>query len=164
MMTPITKKSDEPASLERLKASALRMLSRRDHSSHELHTKLKQKYRFEPQIFEELVSYLNKYNYLVSETVLATRLSVAWRSEGRGQYWIKNKLKTKGLPVGEIKGAENKDELEIASALIFLSRKLRNMDETKKLSFEEKAKLTRKLVARGFSYEIAAKALRSLFD
>jgi SOS response regulatory protein OraA/RecX len=155
-------------SLEKLKASALRMISRRDHSIGEIKTKLQGRYIVTPENFALLIQYLEKYNYLVAPEILAQKLKVSYRQQGRGQFWIKGKLKQKGLGTASERvqnveqGPEGSSEadLEIEAARLFLTKKLRTVkDANSKMTYAERSKLARKLQARGFSHDTIAKAM-----
>jgi regulatory protein len=134
--------------------TALRLLARRDHSIHELKTKLKQRAKITDDVFENLICHLKKMGYLADETNLAERWAKQWRSEGRGRNWICQKLKTKGLPQISFKD----DDDERAAALYFLEKKLRGK-KLMTLSYQDRAKLGRALVSRGFSHSLVATLL-----
>ena len=140
------------ASLQKLKENALKLLSRRDHSAQELKSKLGLRYLVSDETFEELLRYLKKFDYLVRPEILASRLVKAYQTQGRGARWIEGKLKTKGLSMPEVSDEEVK---EIDAAKIFLARKLRGKCLAE-LTSDEKVKMMRSLVVRGFSHSLVA--------
>src|SRR5437016_4926572 len=106
-------------SYDQIKDRALRILARRDHSARELRLKLKQRIKIEDDKFDQLLGDLKRLGYMVDEGDLTCRWVRQWRSEGRGRYWISGKLKSKGLPVPNLKD----DSEELEAARLFLSKK-----------------------------------------
>lgn len=137
--------------LTKLKDKALRLLARRDHSEYELKQKLRTRGKFDDSTFSALIDYLKNLGYLADQNELSRRWIRQFRSEGRGRHWITGKLRTKGLPALDLRD----DEEEFASARLFVAKKLRGKNP-KALKLNEKAKLSRSLVSRGFSSSVVA--------
>jgi regulatory protein len=136
---------------DKLKDKAMRLLARRDHSERELKSKLKQRGRFSDEDFGRVLEWLKDLGYMGDEQDLAGRWIKQWRSEGRGRMWITGKLRTKGLKAPDLRD----DEDEETAARTFIDKKLRGKSLSS-LSFDEKAKLSRSLISRGFSTSIVA--------
>jgi regulatory protein len=140
---------------EKVKDRALRLLARRDHSSLELKNKLKQKLKIENSVFDELLTHLKSLGLMADEEDLSQRWIVEWRAAGRGRHWISGKLRSKGLPKVDL----HDDEEERDAAVFFLEKRLRGKS-IKDLRYEERAKLGRTLVSRGFSMSLVAEIIK----
>jgi len=140
---------------EKIKDRALRLLARRDHSSLELKLKLKSKLKIENSVFDELLTHLKGLGLMSNEEGLSQRWILEWRKSGRGRHWISGKLRSKGLPKVELRD----DEEERAAATLFIEKKLSGKN-IKELRYEERAKLGRTLVSRGFSMSLVAEIIK----
>ena len=134
-----------------LRARALRLLARREHSRQELERKLSA-HAGSSEALNALVSELKTRNQL-SEARFAEERA-RWLSRKYGAAKIRQDLKAKGVPEGLIaRFASPQDELQKAREI--LERKYRSPAATR----EEKAKRARFLQSRGFSSEIIFKLL-----
>ena len=136
---------DEPDSPVELRARALRLLARREHSRAELARKLAPRAE-SPDALESLLDSLEQKKQLSNERFAAERARVLSRKFGAAR--IRQDLKSKGVDRETIDRISSEGELERASAI--LSRKYRAPPLTR----EERAKRMRFLQSRGFSAEI----------
>jgi regulatory protein len=151
------KQNEETTSIdfEQIKDRALRLLARRDHSAYELKMKLRQRLKLENDVFDQLLTYLKGLGYMAKEDDLAQRWVREWQSEGRGRHWINGKLRTKGLPPVSLTDDENEHE----AAKSFLEKKLAGKT-IRQLNRQERARVARALVSRGFSMSLVASLLK----
>ena len=141
---------DEPDSPVELRARALRLLARREHSRDELARKLAPR-AVSPEALEVLLIDLEKRKQLSNERYAAERARVLSRKFGAAR--IRQDLKSKGVERETIDRVSAEGELERASGI--LQRKYREPATTR----EERAKRMRFLQSRGFSSEIIYKLL-----
>lgn len=120
--------------------SLTRYLALRDHSRHELKTKLLR--RFSPELVERLMTEAEDHGWLISEEQIAERLVLALERKQKSRRYIEVQLRKRRLPVP----AANEDSE---------AEKIRHLVHRKfgegQLSFEDKAKAYRFLKYRGFS-------------
>jgi len=116
-----------------------RLMAMRDHSVHELRTKLSRKPDFDESEFETAILELNKKGLLPDEQILAERVASYLRRRGKGENWIRMQLYKKRLPV---KGALDRDaEIETARRIL---NKIKS-------TYPDKESWARKLINRGFT-------------
>jgi regulatory protein len=135
----------EPDTPAELRARALRLLARREHSRQELARKLAP-HAESAEGVESLLSELQEKKQLSNERFAAERARVLSRKFGAAR--IRQELKSKGIPQSEIDRVSGEGDLERARAI--LERKYREPAATR----EERAKRMRFLQSRGFSSEI----------
>jgi regulatory protein len=134
-----------------LRARALRLLARREHSQQELERKLSAR-AGSSEALRTLVSELKTRNQL-SEARFAEERA-RWLARKYGAAKIRQDLQAKGVPEELIaRFASPQDQLQKAREI--LERKYRSPAATR----EEKAKRARFLQSRGFSSEIIFKLL-----
>lgn len=137
---------DAPDTPAELRARALRLLARREHSRRELGRKLSL-HAETPEALELLLGDLEKRKQLSDERFASERARVLSRKYGAAR--IRQDLKAKGVPEELVSRFSSfSDELQKARAI--LERKYRTPAATR----EEKAKRMRFLQSRGFSSEI----------
>jgi regulatory protein len=136
---------DAPAAL---RARALRLLARREHSKAELQRKLSA-HAASSAALDELLSLLESKKQLSDERYAAERARILSRKFGAAR--IRHDLKSNGI-AEEISArlVSNSEEMEKAKAKAILARKYREPAATR----EERAKRMRFLQSRGFSSEI----------
>jgi len=142
--------NDQPDSATELRARALRLLARREHSRAELARKLAPRAE-SPEALDVLLADLEKRKQLSNERFAAERTRVLSRKFGAAR--IRQDLKARGIDpelVGRVSA-----EGELARARAILERKYRAPVSTR----EERAKRMRFLQSRGFSSEIIFKLL-----
>ncbi len=144
-----------PEDFEKIKNRALRILALRDHSKQELKTKLKKQFKIDDSEMEVIFDYLSQLSLLPDETDLSRRWVCQWRKEGKGRHWILAKLRSKGL---FFKGLKDDDD-EHETAMVFIGKKLAGKS-LKDLTYEERIKLGRALVSRGFSMSLVAEIIK----
>ena len=136
---------DVPDSPGELRARALRLLARREHSRQELARKLAPRAE-SPEALEVLLIDLEKRKQLSDERFAAERAHILSRKFGAAR--IRQDLKSKGVDREMIERVSSEGELERARGI--LDRKFREPAATR----EERAKRMRFLQSRGFSSEI----------
>jgi regulatory protein len=137
---------DLPDNVVELRARALRLLARREHTGLELRRKLGAHAGSSADL-EVVVSNLEKKKQLSEERYAEARARQLSRKYGAAR--IRQDLKAKGVPEELVaRYAYSEDELQRAKAI--LERKYRTPAATR----EEKAKRMRFLQSRGFSNEI----------
>jgi regulatory protein len=141
---------EAPDTALELRARALRLLARREHSRTELERKLAP-HAESPQLVEIVLSGLKEKNQLSDERYAAERTRVLQRKYGAAK--IRHDLKSKGVDARIIDRISAEDDLERARAI--LARKYRAPAATR----EERARRMRFLQSRGFSSEIILRLL-----
>lgn len=131
---------------EELRARALRLLARREHSHRELARKLAPHAGSSEEVLE-LISKLKARNQLSEERFAEER--ARWLSRKYGAAKIRQDLQAKGVP-GELVARFSAPQDELQRAREVLQRKYRAQATTR----EEKAKRARFLLSRGFSSEV----------
>lgn len=133
-----------------LRARALRLLARREHTRQELESKLSP-HAGSSEELNGLIAGLKQKNQLSEERFAEERARRLSRKYGAAR--IRQDLKAKGVSEELIERVSPADELERARAI--LERKYREPATTR----EERAKRMRFLQSRGFSSEIIFKLL-----
>ena len=132
---------------------ALDILSRREHSSYELKTKLK-KFETDEKDLNQLIQKLKASNF-VDDKRFATAFIKSKSQSGYGPSYISQHLLKKGI---------SSDLYDINSLNIDWEYICREQFEKKRgskgINFKEKEKILRFLAYRGFSYEIIKNALK----
>jgi len=136
------READTPAEL---RARALRLLARREHSRSELRRKLAPRAGSEGAL-DELLDALAQKNQLSEKRFAEERIRQLSRKYGPAR--IRQDLKAKGVAADLVEGVSSEGELERARAI--LERKYREPASTR----EERAKRMRFLQSRGFSTDI----------
>jgi regulatory protein len=124
-----------------------RYLARRDHSELELQEKLTRD--FMPDTVGKALSCARERKWLSDPTELAERVAVNLGAKRKGQLYIQNYLRRKGLPVVK---ADEGQELNKARELV-------EMRFDRQLDFTLKQKAYRFLANRGFEDQIIKKVL-----
>ena len=136
---------DDPDTAVELRARALRLLARREHSRRELERKLAPRAESQ-EALESLLDSLEQKKQLSNERFAAERARSMARKFGAAR--IRQDLKAKGVSAELVDGVSAAGDLERARAI--LERKYRTPLATR----EERAKRMRFLQSRGFSFEI----------
>jgi regulatory protein len=144
--------NEDPDSPAELRARALRLLARREHSRAELARTLAPRAE-SPEALDLLLKDLEGRKQLSDERYAAERTRVLARKFGTAR--IRQDLKAKGIAPELIDGVSTEGELDRARAI--LERKYRTTAATR----EERAKRMRFLQSRGFSSEIIFRLLSS---
>lgn len=143
---------DQPDSPVQLRARALRLLARREHSRRELERKLS-RYAESSEALEVLLADLEKRKQLSDERFASERTHTLSRKYGAAR--IRQDLKARGVDAQLIDQVSSEGELERARAI--LARKYREPAATR----EERAKRMRFLQGRGFSFDVIRSLLSS---
>ena len=135
-----------------LRARALRLLARREHTRQELESKLSP-HAGSSEELKGLIAGLKQKNQLSEERFAEERARQLSRKFGAAR--IRQDLKAKGVSEELIERVSPADDLERARAI--LERKYRTPATTR----EERAKRMRFLQGRGFSFDIIRSVLSS---
>ena len=136
---------DRPDTVVEIRARALRLLARREHSPLELERKLRP-HADSPEDLARLISELKARNQLSEARYAEER--VRWLARKYGAAKIRHDLKSKGVDPSIVERISSRDDLERAADI--LKRKFRAPAATR----EERARRMRFLQSRGFSSEI----------
>lgn len=147
--------NDGPDTLVELRARALRLLARREHSRAELERKLGP-HAASPEIIGGILDALAQKKQLSDVRYAEERARSLSRKYGVAR--IRHELKAKGVDKETIDKISSAGELERARAI--LERKYREPAATR----EERAKRMRFLQGRGFAFEVIQQALETLKD
>ena len=132
---------------------ALDILSRREHSSYELKTKLK-KFESNEKDLNELIEKLKASNFIDDERFAASFIKSKAQS-GYGPSYISQYLLKKRIP----SHLYDMNSLNIDWELICKDQ-FEKKRRGKGINFKEREKILRFLAYRGFSYEIIKNALK----
>ena len=146
---------DRPDNVVELRARALRLLARREHTRQELESKLSS-HAGSSEDLQGLISGLKQKNQLSEERFAEERARSLSRKYGAAR--IRQDLRAKGVSDELISRVTSEGELERARAI--LERKYRTVAATR----EEKAKRMRFLQSRGFSSQIIFQLLSARND
>lgn len=146
---------DRPDTPAELRARALRLLARREHSRRELSRKLAA-HAESGEALEQLLDALEAKKQLSDERFAAERARVLSRKYGAAR--IRQDLKARGVTDAAVPELSVEDEKARARAI--LDRKYREPATTR----EERAKRMRFLQSRGFSTEIIFSLLSARDD
>jgi len=140
--------------------TALRILTRRDHSRHELALKLKRR-DFSKEDIDYAISSCEEFDYINDERTAQVYIRELKR-KGYGKKRIQLELNKKGLKGARIQGildetVSKTDELEGAERILIKHIK---RFEREKDRFKKRDKIYRFLNARGFSREVIAENLK----
>lgn len=143
--------------------SALRILTRRDHSAAELRRKLVQR-RFEREVIDQVISECRRLNYL-DDSRFAKGLIRHIKRKGRGPQHLKQDCRRRGLKGAEIErlliGAYGEGE-ELQIAMRVAAKKLASIGDLEPRKCREK--IYRFLVSRGFSKTVILETLRDVIQ
>jgi regulatory protein len=142
--------NDQPDTATELRARALRLLARREHSRIELARKLASRAESK-EALDSLLDLLEQKKQLSNERFAAERARVLSRKYGAAR--IRHDLKARGVDPETV--ARVSCEGELARARAILERKYREPAATR----EERARRMRFLQSRGFSSELIFKLL-----
>jgi len=155
-------KNSEPDKSKAALNSALRILTRRDHSRYELVEKLKQR-GFSRKDIDDAVSACERYDY-INDVRTAQVYIRQLKRKGYGKKRIQLELKKKGLKGSRIHGilddsVSEPDERQGAEQILkkHLQRFEREREESKR-----RDKIYRFLHARGFMHEVIVKTIKKL--
>lgn len=130
------------------------LLARRDHSEKELRKKLRERFPDDEDTLnaiENAIQFAKDNNWLGDPQDLAHRMADMLHRKNKGIQYINNYLRDKGLPsVAADREAELEKALEIVKG---------KYDLEHKLTREEKAKVGRFLMSRGFDSETVRKVI-----
>ena len=141
---------EQPDSAQELRARALRLLARREHSRAELSRKLAPRAE-SPEALESLLDSLVQKKQLSDARYAEARTRQLSRKYGAAR--IRHDLKANGVDAALVEQVSPQDELERARAI--LDRKYRSPATTR----EERAKRMRFLQSRGFSSDVIFRLL-----
>lgn len=138
-------------------------LSRRPHLKKELFTKLKNK-NFPNQIIEQTIKELQGKKYLDDNEFIGMFIRERIREKKSGPLLIKKKLMEKGAPQDLIESKMQilfSEDLQIEIIQLLIAKKSPSPEI---LNMQEKQKLTRFLLGRGFKWTLIEQALKLSAD
>lgn len=141
------KKIDSSDNLALALAKLAQLLSQRDHSEKELKQKLA--VHFQLETLEKAIEWAKDNRWLAKENELAEKVAQILGRKKKGQLYIQNHLRRKGLP----QVAFDRDQ-EMNNARDLLARKFGN-----EINFETKQRAYRFLAHRGFEDYIIREVL-----
>ena len=118
-------------------------LAARDHSRHELKTKLSR--RFSESVIEQVLSEAEARNWLPAPEEIARRAALAWQRRHKSRRYIEGQLRKRQLPLPP-RDAEN-ENIERQNVRLLVEKKFGPPQE---LTFEERVHAQRFLRFRGF--------------
>ena len=142
--------------------TALRILSRRDHSTHELSQKLKGR-GYSGEIIEDVISECKRYDYINDERTAQVFIRQLLR-KGYGRKRIRLQLNLKGLGGTHIQADLSKcisdaDEYQCAEKIF--QKNARRFDREKD-ALKRKDKIYKFLSGRGFSNMVISEIIRKI--
>jgi len=142
---------------------AVRLLSRRNHTKHELRQKLRQR-EFHAEIISDVISECERLRYVNDEETARVYLREL-RRKGYGSWRVRFSMRKKGLEndlTDMLLSEENSesDELETARGAI---RKKRAAFDREKDMRKKKEKIYRFLCSRGFASSVISELIRRDF-
>jgi regulatory protein len=143
--------------------SALRLLSFRIRSEHELRTRLRLK-GYEDNWIELALEKLRSYQYVNDESFARTLAKDRQQVKKLGQRGLKAELKQKGINqeiIDDVVDELCTDEKELEQAIELCEKKLRTISGKDSLP-KIKQKLVQFLIRKGYSYEIAGRAIATV--
>jgi len=143
---------DEPDTPAELRARALRLLARREHSRAELSRKLAPRAE-SPEALESLLDSLEQKKQLSDARFAEARARQLARKYGPAR--IRHDLKASGIDASLVERLSEGGEGELERARAILDRKYRSPAATR----EERAKRMRFLQSRGFSTDVIFRLL-----
>lgn len=118
-----------------------RYLALRDHSRHELQTKLSS--RFAPDLVDKLLTEAEEKGLLPAPEEIAERAAAAWLRRGKSRAYVEAQLLKRHLPL-----PARGDEQELQNVKTLVERKF---GDPTTLGYEEQGKAYRFLKYRGFA-------------
>ena len=133
--------------------TAVRILTRRAHTAHELSLKLRKR-RIRETIVEQIVAECVRLNYIDDEDT-ARRYVAELKSKGYGRRYVRTAMQKKGLAadIVEIALEEGYSDSEEKAIAVKMLEKKKSTFTREKDRYKRKGKIYRYLYARGFSPE-----------
>jgi regulatory protein len=139
-----------PSCIMNAKEKIIDYLQRRDHSEKELRTKL-QKFDYTSAEIEAAFAWIKERNYLIDPLKLSQRHTERLQKQKKGQRYIQQYLKQRGLPPCQID-----PDSELHNAIEF-AKQIAIKNDT--LDRKTREKIGRKLLSRGFTSDIVRKVI-----
>lgn len=137
------------------KEKVIELLAMRDHSRRELAQKLLKK-KFSADLIESALIWAEERNLLRPAEELSAIMARHLSAKNKGLHYINNYLRTKGLPPVK---ADSDDEIEKARKIA-----QQYLKKNATLDRETRAKIGRRLLARGFDAATVRKVLNERFE
>lgn len=153
------KQLERNVELYKIKDSAYRFLSRRDHSVKELKLKLIKK-KFNKELINEVIEHLKSLNFLDDEKFAKSFCNELLESKMYGSSRIQDELYKKGVNreiVESVVPDEYDNEKYFENAKILASKKLSQIEQKENDSIKIKQKLYNYLTNKGYSGELINK-------
>ncbi len=136
------------------------ILARRDHSEFEVRQKMKRK-GFDTEQIDKAISWLKGHKILNDENFTNAFVVNTLRFKSVGPLWITQRLKAKGVSSEIIELAVDKfltDDQQLSQA----NRAIKQWQQTHERYKNDKQRLRRFLLARGFTFEVITSVLSQL--
>ncbi|MBP1308856.1 regulatory protein [Paenibacillus sp. 1182] len=143
--------------------SALHLLSFRNRSEQELRNRLQQK-GYEENWIDATLEKLKSYHYINDESFARTLAKDRQNMKKLGQRALKAELKQKGIHsdiITEVVDELCTEEKELEQATVLCEKRYRSL-EGKDIAPKINQKLTQFLIRKGYSYDVAGKAIRNV--
>ena len=144
--------------MSRARVAALRLLTRRDYTTTELRTKLRDREFPEPEVATAIADLAHE-GFVNDRRVAESFVRVASNLKGRGRHRIERELEQRGVDRGIIR--EVLAALPVADETASIRRFLERKRLPARLSPAEHRRTFGQLMRRGFSADLIASALRS---
>jgi regulatory protein len=148
------------------KNKALRFLSRRMRSEHEIRFKLKD-YEFSPKVIDSVVQYLTELNFINDTNFAKALVRDLQKTKSAGQRLLRQKLRQKGIskniidPVLSEGNIEEEELLALNAAKKYLKK---FQTSRKKIDKENQIRrISQTLMRRGYDWNIISKIIKQLF-
>jgi regulatory protein len=141
---------------------AIKLLSARDHSRHELRRKLMQR-NFTPPVIDAVLEQLGQRGYQSDER-FACLLAEQRLASGYGPLAIRAKLGERGVDKSLISDAIDSLEADWQSLAADALRRRFSADELAETSLKQRGRVARFLQSRGFSTSDALRAVASVTE
>ena len=147
---------------EAILSSALHILGRRDHSRHELFTKLRRKYPEQAAEIETILDYLEETGVCDDARFAREYVHYLQATNPKGQYRLRQELQKKGIAADLIAATlDEHDADETPLALQLARRKAASLPADLDIH-KKRDRLYRFLVSRGFSFDTAREAAKRI--
>ncbi|MBI5475735.1 MAG: RecX family transcriptional regulator [Ignavibacteriales bacterium] len=149
------------------KNKALRFLSRRMRSEHEIRFKLKD-YEFSPKVIDSVVQYLTELNFINDTNFAKALVRDLQKTKSAGKRLLRQKLLQKGISkiiIDSVLSEGNVEEEELL-ALNAAKKYLKKYQSSRKKTEKDiqVRRLTQTLQRKGFSWYIISKAINQSFN
>jgi len=144
--------------------TAIRLISRRNHTEQEIRQKLRQR-GFEAEVIARVISECERFNY-INDKETARKYLGELRSKGQGIRGIRFSMKKKGIHneiIDKVLDENHSAAEELESAAKAFQKKFISLSREKDIR-KKREKIFRFLSLRGFSSSVIAEVMESEFS